>query len=65
MDTFPERVRAANTKLKTIIELCVAIIMYLRSNLSATTPANGVKNSTGICDKNTESDKMKTESVIL
>ena len=61
----PASVIAARMKLSDIMQSWVTISILRLLNLSATTPAKGVKISAGICDKNTESDKINTEFVTL
>ena len=61
----PTSVITARMKLSDIMQSCVTINILRLLNLSATTPAKGVKTSAGICDKNTESDNMNTEFVTL
>lgn len=65
MFTSPERAIKASAKLRHIMQTCVTISILRLSNLSAATPANGVKNSAGICPRKTESERMNTELVRL
>ena len=52
-------------KLMHIMVPCVHMRIVRLSNLSETTPVNGVKSSDGICERNTATESMNTESVML